>query len=67
MRRPFLPNLGARLSGRADVLNAGVLGSTIVDQRVFLQRLLDLNPTLVLLVFCENDLDDFQTTPPLHH
>jgi hypothetical protein len=48
------------------VLNAGVLGSTIVDQRVFLQRLLDLNPTLVLLVFCENDLDDFQTTPPLH-
>jgi hypothetical protein len=59
-------NLGARLSGRAEVLNAGVLGSTIVDQRVFLQRLLDLDPTLVLLVFCENDLDDFQTTPPLH-
>ena len=59
-------NLGARLSGRAEVLNAGVLGSTIVDQRVFLQRLLDLDPTLVLLVFCENDLHDLQATLPLH-
>ena len=59
-------HLGARLPAPIEVLNAGVLGTTIVDQSVFLPRLLALAPTLVLLIFCDNDLEDLLKTPPLH-
>ena len=67
MRRQTLPaQLSARLPASIEVLNAGVLGTTITDQRVFLPRLLALEPTLILLLFCDNDLDDLRKTPPLH-
>ena len=59
-------HLSARLPAPVEVLNAGVLGTTIVDQSVFLPRLLALAPTLVLLIFCDNDLEDLLKTPPLH-
>jgi hypothetical protein len=56
----------ARLGTHIEVLNGGVGGSTITDQRVFLERLLVLQPTLVVLVFFENDLNDLFLDPPLH-
>jgi lysophospholipase L1-like esterase len=59
-------HLSARLPAPVEVLNAGVLGTTIVDQSVFLPRFLELAPTLVLLIFCDNDLEDLLKTPPLH-
>ena len=59
-------HLSARLPAPVEVLNAGVLGTTIVDQSVFLPRLLALAPTLVLLISCDNDLEDLLKTPPLH-
>jgi lysophospholipase L1-like esterase len=59
-------HLSARLPAPIEVLNAGVLGTTIVDQSAFLPRLLALAPTLVLLIFCDNDLEDLLKTPPLH-
>jgi len=55
-----------RLGDRAEVLNGGVGGTTIVDQRVFLERFLVLKPTLVVLLFFENDLNDLASDPPQH-
>jgi len=54
------------LGERAEVLNGGVSGTTIVDHRVFLERLLALRPSLVVLVFFENDLTDLFADPPQH-
>lgn len=50
----------------AEVLNGGVGGTTITDQRVFLERYLALRPHVVVLVFFENDLSDLFMDPPRH-
>lgn len=56
----------AALGGRIEALNGGVAGSTISDQRVFAERLLALEPQLVVLVFTENDLHDLAKPVQLH-
>lgn len=53
------------LGDRVEILNGGVAGSTISDQRQFLERLLVLRPTAVLLVYSENDLQDLLADPSL--
>ena len=58
--------LDARLGPHVEVLNGGVGGSTIVDQAVFLEPMLALEPDLVFLLYSENDLDDLGVSPPLH-
>jgi len=55
-----------RLGYRAEVLNGGVGGTTIVDQIAFLERLLVLRPSLVVLVFFENDLNDLFVDLAMH-
>lgn len=40
------------------VINAGLGGSTIVDQREIVRRGLELSPDLVILGFSENDISD---------
>ena len=40
------------------VINAGLGGSTIVDQRELVRRALELSPDLVILGFSENDISD---------
>lgn len=54
------------LVGDVEVLNGGVNGTTIVDQRIFLQRFLALSPDVVVLIFFENDLNDMDADPPLY-
>ena len=56
----------AQLGEQFEVLNGGVKGTTIVDQQVYLPRLLVLQPDVVLLTYCENDLSDLYTSPPMH-
>jgi hypothetical protein len=58
--------LGDRLNGSAEVLNGGVGGTTIVDQRELLKRYLVLRPHVVLLVYFDNDLSDLLVEPPMH-
>lgn len=48
------------------VINAGVGGSTITDQIKFLSDAMDVNPSIVILTFSENDLDDLYTKPGLY-
>lgn len=55
-----------RLGRRAEVLNGGVAGSTIVDQRLFLKRMLALRPRMVVLVYSENDLIELRSETPMH-
>jgi len=50
----------------AEVINAGVGGTTIVDQAYFLRKALVMKPDLVLLTFSENDVDDLSKIVPLH-
>ncbi len=54
------------LAGAIEALNGGVSGSTIVDQRVFGERMLALEPDLVVLVYSENDVSDLGAPVPLH-
>ncbi len=62
-----LPAQLSRLLGpEVEVLNGGVGGTTIVDQRVFLERALPLHPDVVVLVYSENDLWDLRADLPLH-
>jgi len=49
-----------------EVINAGVGGTTIVDQAYFLRKALVVKPDLVLLTFSENDVDDLSKNVPLH-
>jgi lysophospholipase L1-like esterase len=49
-----------------EVINGGVLGTTIVDQQQFVQRGMALNPDMVLLTFSENDIADLAADTPLH-
>jgi lysophospholipase L1-like esterase len=58
--------LGNRFAGIAEVLNGGVGGTTIVDQREFLKRYLSLRPDVVVLVYFDNDLEDLLVDPPMH-
>ncbi len=58
--------LGARLKGSAEVVNGGVGGTTIVDQREFLTRYLALRPSVVLVLFFDNDLEDLRIEPPAY-
>jgi len=58
--------LSARVGERVVVLNGGVSGSTIVDQKVFLERMLELEPQVVLLMYSENDLVDLRKGLPMH-
>ena len=58
--------LEALFDGSVEFVNGGVGGSTILDQRVFLERLLDLSPDAVLLLYSENDLLDLRAASPLH-
>lgn len=56
-----------QLGGEFEVLNAGVRGTTIVDQVAFLPRLLQLEPDAVVLTYCEpNDLTDLYKATPSH-
>lgn len=55
-----------RLGQDVEVLNGGVKATTIVDQLVFLPRLLTLEPDVVVLTYCENDLMDLYADPPMH-
>ena len=53
--------LDARMPGQYEVLNAGVGGLSIDDERDYLQRAgLRLNPDLVILMFCANDLRELR-------
>jgi lysophospholipase L1-like esterase len=54
--------VGSRLG--LEVINAGVGGTTIVDQRHFLERALVLRPDVVVLVYFENDLNDLLEETP---
>ncbi len=58
--------LQLNLDPGSEVLNGGVGGTTIVDQRVFLERMLFLEPRVVLIISSENDLEDLLSDPPLH-
>jgi lysophospholipase L1-like esterase len=49
-----------------DVINAGVGGTTIVDQLYFLRRSRDLQPDMVVLVFSENDISDLAKDEPMY-
>jgi lysophospholipase L1-like esterase len=49
--------------GEVEFLNGGVAGSTIQDQRPFLERLLVMQPDAVLLLYSENDLMDMLADP----
>jgi len=51
--------------GEVEFLNGGVAGSTIQDQRLFLERLLVMKPDAVLLLYSENDLQDMLADPSL--
>lgn len=53
----------ARTCRGVRVINAGLPGSTIVDQRHMLDRGLPLAPDLVLLSFTENDVADLGAEP----
>jgi lysophospholipase L1-like esterase len=56
----------ARLGSDVEVLNGGVGGTTIVDQRVFLEKALTVDPDVVVIVFFENDLNGLLVDPPQH-
>jgi lysophospholipase L1-like esterase len=56
--------VGDRLG--VEAINAGVGGTTIVDQRIFLERALSVNPDVAVVVFFENDLDDLRAEIPQH-
>ncbi len=58
--------LQLNLGPGSEVLNGGVGGTTIVDQHVFLERMLILEPQVVLLIFSENDLEELLRDPPFH-
>jgi lysophospholipase L1-like esterase len=58
-----LPEQVGRKLG-VEVVNAGVGGTTIVDQRVFLERALVVHPDVVVIVFHENDLNDLLEDVP---
>jgi lysophospholipase L1-like esterase len=45
------------------VINAGLPGSTITEQREILSRARDVSPDMVLLSFTENDVTDLSTVP----
>lgn len=47
-----------------EVINGGVLGTTIVDQLQFLERSMVLDPDVVLLTFSENDITDLASEEP---
>lgn len=48
-----------------ETVNAGLGGSTIVDQMQMLRRVLPLSPDLVVLVFSENDVTDLASQPSM--
>lgn len=55
----FLAKLGQKLNqtGRWEVINAGVLGYSTLQESIFLERdILPLRPDVVIVNFCENDL-----------
>lgn len=58
--------VGERLGPDVEVLNGGVGGTTIVDQRVFLEKALPIEPDVVVLVFFENDLNGLLMDVPQH-
>jgi lysophospholipase L1-like esterase len=47
-----------------EVVNAGVPGTTIIDQVQFLQRSMVIDPDLVIITFSENDIMDMLADPP---
>lgn len=49
-----------------EVINGGVLGTTILDQQQFVQRGMALKPDMVLLTFSENDIVDLAADTPLY-
>jgi hypothetical protein len=49
-----------------EVINAGVGGTTILDQAVFLKKILPMKPDLVLLTFAENDIFNLSKEVPLY-
>ncbi len=61
----FAARLGASLLGRADVVNAGIMGYQIQDQAAQLARLAPLvEADLVISTFVRNDLDDSHVFGP---
>jgi lysophospholipase L1-like esterase len=56
-----LNNMGT--SKKFEVINGGIGGTTISDQYAFLQKkCLKINPDLVILTFCRNDVDELANT-----
>jgi lysophospholipase L1-like esterase len=49
-----------------EVVNAGVGGTTIVDQLYFLKKSASIKPDVVLLVFSENDITDLARNEPMY-
>ena len=58
--------LQTQLGDKVEVLNCGVNGTTIIDQKYFLERFLTLDPDIVLLTYYENDLGDLYHNPPAY-
>lgn len=55
------------LGDKFEVLNAGIRGTTVVDQLEFLPKMLRLRPDAVVLTYCEpNDLSDMLKSTPSH-
>lgn len=55
-----------KFPGRIEVINAGVGGTTIVDQLNFLQKSLRIRPDVVVLTFYENDISGLSRGVPLY-
>jgi hypothetical protein len=60
----YLEDLLRKAHLPVEVVNAGVPGTTIVDQVEFLRRSLTLNPDIVILTFSENDIADLAADIP---
>lgn len=55
-----------KIPGRIEVINAGVGGTTIVDQLNFLQKSLRVHPDVVVLTFYENDISGLSRDVPMY-
>ena len=59
-RDGFVKQLGDRLAGRAEVINAAVFGYTTYQERMFFEEaILPLAPDLLILQYCLNDNHQF--------
>ena len=62
----YLERLMEQQHINAEVINAGVAGTTIDDQLYFLKRSIVLSPDMVILMFSENDIDNLGEPEPYY-